>query len=113
MDAHELVFPDDLFDIVVGNGILHHLDLPVCLASIERVLKPKGFALFIEPLAGNPLLKLFRVLTPRARTIDEKPLTSKRSFGYRREVGRAKSVLRNAFGPNGRSYVAASSTLSG
>jgi 2-polyprenyl-3-methyl-5-hydroxy-6-metoxy-1,4-benzoquinol methylase len=76
MDAHHLAFPNDLFDIVVGNGILHHLDLPVCLESIARVLKPGGFALFIEPLAGNPLLKLFRLLTPRARTVDEKPLTT-------------------------------------
>jgi|SRR5271165_2524184 len=74
MDAHRLSFSDDQFDIVVGNGILHHLDLPVCMREIGRVLKPGGYALFIEPLAGNPMLKLFRVLTPRARTPDEKPL---------------------------------------
>jgi 2-polyprenyl-3-methyl-5-hydroxy-6-metoxy-1,4-benzoquinol methylase len=74
MDAHRLVFSEGQFDLVVGNGILHHLDLPVCLREIERVLKPGGFALFVEPLAGNPLLKLFRVLTPRARTVDESPL---------------------------------------
>lgn len=76
MDAHQLAFPDDFFDIVVGNGILHHLDLPICLNEMNRVLKPGGFALFIEPLAANPFLKLFRFLTPRARTIDEKPLDS-------------------------------------
>lgn len=76
MDAHQLAFPDDFFDIVVGNGILHHLDLPICLNEMNRVLKPGGFALFIEPLAANPFLKLFRFFTPRARTIDEKPLDS-------------------------------------
>lgn len=74
MDAHKLQFESDQFDLVVGQGILHHLDLPVCLAEVRRVLKPGGFALFIEPLAGNPLLRLFRVLTPAARTVDEKPL---------------------------------------
>lgn len=74
MDAHKLEFPDNHFDIVVGNGILHHLDLPTCLNEINRVLKPGGFALFTEPLAGNPFLKLFRLLTPQARTVDEKPL---------------------------------------
>ena len=35
---------------------------------------PGGIACFIEPLSDNPLLKLFRRLTPHARTIDEKPL---------------------------------------
>jgi SAM-dependent methyltransferase len=75
MDAHNLEFPDDTFDIVVGRGILHHLDLDVSLKELNRVLKPGGRALFREPLAANPLLKLFRKLTPKARTVDEKPLT--------------------------------------
>ena len=61
---------------MVGNGILHHLDLPICLNEINRVLKPGGFALFKEPLAANPFLKVFRFFTPQARTIDEKPLDS-------------------------------------
>lgn len=77
MDAHKLTFENDSFDIVAGHGILHHLDLPVCLEEIRRVLRPGGVALFIEPLSANPFLKLFRMLTPRARTVDEKPLTSR------------------------------------
>ena len=61
---------------MIGSGILHHLDLPISLGEINRVLKKGGRALFKEPLAANPLLKLFRILTPRSRTVDEKPLTS-------------------------------------
>jgi len=76
MDAHALTFPDESFDLVIGSGILHHLDLEVSLREINRVLKKGGRALFKEPLAANPLLKFFRILTPQARTIDEKPLTS-------------------------------------
>lgn len=76
MDAHALQYPDDSFDLAVGHGILHHLDLDVCLAEIRRVLAPGGIALFIEPLAGNPLLRIFRMLTPTARTVDEKPLSA-------------------------------------
>ena len=76
MDAHKLAFPAAKFDFVVGHGILHHLDLDVCLGEIRRVLKPGGCALFIEPLAGNPMLRVFRVLTPAARTVDEKPLAA-------------------------------------
>jgi ubiquinone/menaquinone biosynthesis C-methylase UbiE len=76
MDAHQLEYADGSFDLVIGQGILHHLDLKVCLAEIQRVLRPDGCALFVEPLAANPALKLFRVLTPKARTLDEKPLDS-------------------------------------
>ncbi len=75
MDAHKLEFPEKYFDLVVGRGILHHLDLHTALLQIKRVLKSSGRAIFLEPLAANPLLKLFRLLTPRARTVDEKPLT--------------------------------------
>ena len=75
MDAHSLDFEDNSFDIVVGDGVLHHLDLSLSLREIYRVLKVGGIALFREPLAANPLLKAFRRLTPNARTQDEKPMT--------------------------------------
>lgn len=77
MDCHALDFPDNYFDFVCGDAILHHLDLDIVLQEINRVLKPGGAAIFIEPLEGNPLLKIFRYLTPDARTIDEKPLSKK------------------------------------
>ncbi|MDM8548999.1 class I SAM-dependent methyltransferase [Desulfobacterales bacterium HSG2] len=77
MDAHTLEFENDTFDIVIGYGILHHLDYKITLGEVHRVLKPGGRALFQECLADNPLLKLFRVLTPDARTVDEKPFSNK------------------------------------
>ncbi len=73
-DAHNLPFENDKFDLVIGRAILHHLDLKVALQEVYRVLKPGGAAIFIEPLGGNPMAKLIRVLTPNARTSDEKPL---------------------------------------
>ena len=76
MDCHNLEFEDNTFDVVCGDAILHHLDLDIVLKEANRVLKPGGIAVFIEPLAGNPFLKAFRFLTPSARTIDERPLTS-------------------------------------
>lgn len=75
-DAHRLPYDDASFDFVVGDGILHHLDLDVALGEVHRVLKPGGRALFREPLLDNPLLKLFRALTPKARTEDELPLSA-------------------------------------
>jgi ubiquinone/menaquinone biosynthesis C-methylase UbiE len=75
-DAHHLPYDDATFDLVVGDGILHHLDLDVALGEVHRVLRPGGRALFREPLLDNPLLKLFRHLTPKARTEDERPLSA-------------------------------------
>ena len=77
MDAHALELDSASFDLVTGRGILHHLDLDVCLAEVHRVLRPGGRALFMEPLANNPLLRLFRRLTPAARTSDERPLSGR------------------------------------
>lgn len=75
MDAHETTFDNGAFDVVIGNGILHHLNFMPALNEINRVLKVGGTAIFQEPLNGNPLLKLFRRLTPKARTPDEHPFT--------------------------------------
>ena len=77
MDGHNLKYENNKFDLVIGNGILHHLDAETALSSIHRVLKPGGRLIFREPLADNPLLKLFRFLTPKARTIDELPFSGK------------------------------------
>lgn len=74
MDAERLDFADDSFDIVCGNGILHHLDLDRAFAQIARVLDPAGSAVFTEPLGHNPLINLYRRLTPDQRTSDEHPL---------------------------------------
>ena len=77
MDAHNLEFEKNKFDLVIGNGILHHLDKLIAINSIYKVLKPGGRLVFKEPLADNPLLKIFRFFTPRARTEDEEPFSNK------------------------------------
>lgn len=77
MDVHSMSFENNKFDLIIGRGIIHHLDIKISLLEIKRVLKKGGTAIFIEPLDANPLLKFFRFLTPFARTLDEKPLTKK------------------------------------
>lgn len=75
MDAHKTDFEDNSFDFVVGRAILHHLDWETAITEIGRILKPGGYAAFIEPLGDNPMAKLLRYLTPKARTLDELPLS--------------------------------------
>lgn len=77
MDAEELEFDDSSFDLICGTGILHHLDLERSFAEINRVMKDDGMAVFIEPLGHNPLINLYRKLTPNLRTVDEHPLLIK------------------------------------
>jgi SAM-dependent methyltransferase len=74
-DAHCLPWPDGFFDVIVGRAILHHLDLDIAINELLRVMRPDGKMFFVEPLFHNPLVAMFRRLTPGARTIDERPLT--------------------------------------
>ncbi|HEX8087357.1 MAG TPA: methyltransferase domain-containing protein [Blastocatellia bacterium] len=74
MDAESMDFDDQSFDLICGMGILHHLDLHKSLSEIARTLRPGGKAIFIEPLGHNPLINLYRKVTPGLRTEDEHPL---------------------------------------
>ncbi|MFT4803567.1 MAG: ubiquinone/menaquinone biosynthesis C-methylase UbiE [Psychroserpens sp.] len=80
MDAHELEFEDCTFDLIIGYGILHHLDPKVAMNEIYRTLKPNGRVVLLEPLADNPLLKIFRKFTPKARTVDEAPFSKEQLY---------------------------------
>lgn len=74
MDAEALEFSDSTFDLICGKSILHHLDLQKCYTEISRVLKSEGKAIFLEPLGHNPIINLYRKVTPKLRTVDEHPL---------------------------------------
>ncbi len=74
MNAEAMTFDNDTFDLVCGTGILHHLDLDKAFGEISRVLRPGGTAFFIEPLGHNPLINLYRRMTPSMRSDDEHPL---------------------------------------
>jgi ubiquinone/menaquinone biosynthesis C-methylase UbiE len=86
-DAENTNFDSDFFDLVLGSGILHHLDIDKSLAELSRVTKRTGSCVFFEPLGHNPLINMFRALTPKLRSQDEHPLrdrdlaTMKRYFG--------------------------------
>jgi ubiquinone/menaquinone biosynthesis C-methylase UbiE len=73
-DAEQLQFNDETMDAIFCTGVIHHVDVERSLGEIYRVLAPGGHAIFREPLAHNPLVKLYRALTPKARTVDEHPL---------------------------------------
>lgn len=74
MNAEELELPDHSISLIMGSGIIHHLDLEVFFRECARVLDTEGRILFMEPMGHNPIINLYRSLTPSIRTPDEHPL---------------------------------------
>ena len=70
-------FEEKTFNLVFGSGILHHLNLDKAINEINRILKIEGEMVFIEPLGTNPLINLYRKLSPNSRSIDEHPFVKK------------------------------------
>jgi len=56
-DCLNMPFPNKSFDIVVGNGVLHHLPLARSVKEISRVLKPGGRYFGREPNFRNPVVR--------------------------------------------------------
>jgi SAM-dependent methyltransferase len=87
MNGENLAFAARSFDLICGLGILHHLDVDVSLSELSRILKPDGSAVFLEPLGHNPVINVYRRMTPGMRTPDEHPLkmadlrTARKYFG--------------------------------
>ena len=75
MNAEETSFDKDTFDLVIGSGIIHHLELKKSYRELARICKPNAHIVFLEPLGHNPFINLYRFLTPELRTEDEHPLT--------------------------------------
>lgn len=71
-DCENTGLPANSVDIVYCSGVLHHLDLSYAFPEIRRILKPGGCALALEALDYNPLIKLYRNMTPSMRTEWEK-----------------------------------------
>lgn len=57
MRADPTSFADESFDRVHGLGILHHIGIDAGLAEVERVLKPGGLGVFLEPLGNSPTVE--------------------------------------------------------
>jgi 2-polyprenyl-3-methyl-5-hydroxy-6-metoxy-1,4-benzoquinol methylase len=72
------VIPPDTFDVIWGDGVLHHLidELDRVLAHLVNWAKPDALALFSEPVNLSPRLRALRLALPihTDATPDERPL---------------------------------------
>ena len=55
-----LPLPDESVELIHGEAVLHHMQLPLASREIARVLKPGGKAGFKDPLGHNLLLEFAR-----------------------------------------------------
>jgi SAM-dependent methyltransferase len=63
--AYDLEHPDNHFDMVAGQAILHHLrDKAAVAAAIHRVLKPGARAVFFEAFGNSRFLGRLRLVLP-------------------------------------------------
>lgn len=67
-DAEDTGFEDNSFDIITEYGSLHHLNLEKAFFEMARILKPNGKIICNETLGHNPLIHLYRRMTPHLRT---------------------------------------------
>jgi SAM-dependent methyltransferase len=59
-DAARMPFRDRAFDLTFSRFVVAHVDTDALGPELARVLRPGGRAVMVEPLAGNPLVRLYR-----------------------------------------------------
>ena len=82
-NCENLSLKNESFELIYGSGVLHHLKLDLAVKEIARVLKKDGKIIFVEPLGTNPIINLYRWMTPKARSQDEHPFNEK-DFAFMR-----------------------------
>ncbi|HOK38268.1 MAG TPA: class I SAM-dependent methyltransferase [Bacteroidales bacterium] len=81
IDAQKTDFPAESFDYILMINVLHHLDKPLqFFREAERILKPEGKIVFIEPYTSL-LMKLLLKLSKHESFYENiSPLSEKYSF---------------------------------
>lgn len=84
-DAHEMPFPDDSFDVVLVQSILHHDDDPAMM--IREAFRLAPTIVIHEPNGNNPGLKLIEKLSTYHRAHNEKSYGSRQISEWIRTAG--------------------------
>jgi 2-polyprenyl-3-methyl-5-hydroxy-6-metoxy-1,4-benzoquinol methylase len=98
MDAEELTYPENFFDLVIGFGVLHHVvKYPRAGPHLYRVLKPGGKAVFHETLWDNPLINLARRFTSEEAEAGDAHLQERNIRDFCREFRQVTLEKRHLF----------------
>jgi SAM-dependent methyltransferase len=109
-DASTIPVEDGVVDGVLCVALLHHVDCVATAKQIQRVLKPGGTAVFLEPLVGPRWFQKLKAVTPKGHGVseDEVPLTPEQVNAVNQAIGRGGKAreflvttrLLNRFGIN-------------
>jgi len=74
--------PEDSFDAVIGNNVVHHFERDLAMSNVGRLLRPEGRAAFCEPVLFLPEIVrrarysafVSRRFPPHTHTPDERSL---------------------------------------
>ncbi len=72
-NAYELIYPEAVFDSVVGSSVLHHLEIEMALREVYRVLKSCGTICFTEPNMLNPQIAIQKNVPWVKRKLGDSP----------------------------------------
>lgn len=64
----------EAFDIIYAGNLLHHVDIEATLRLLKPHLAADGVFVSWDPVAYNPVIKVYRAIATRVRTPDEHPL---------------------------------------
>jgi 2-polyprenyl-3-methyl-5-hydroxy-6-metoxy-1,4-benzoquinol methylase len=84
-DAHHLPYPDNRFDLVLAQSILHHDDDPQDM--IREALRLAPEVLIHEPNGNNIGLKIIEQISPYHRKHSEKSYTTHQIKGWIEQSG--------------------------
>jgi 2-polyprenyl-3-methyl-5-hydroxy-6-metoxy-1,4-benzoquinol methylase len=87
VQSQQIPAADQEFDLIYGNGVLHHVTLETAMPELARVLRPEGKGCFIEPLPDNPAINVYRRMASKLRTADERPITAADVASFQRWFG--------------------------
>ncbi|MDQ3699161.1 MAG: class I SAM-dependent methyltransferase [Gemmatimonadota bacterium] len=93
-DAHRMPFPDDSFDVVLVQSILHHDDDPA--AMIREAFRLAPTIVVHEPNGNNPGLKIIEKVSSYHREHNEKSYSSRQLARWIRNAGGLVSRRRYA-----------------
>lgn len=68
LDCEKTGLPDNSFDVILEQGALHHMDLDAAYTEAARLLRPGGKFFCLEAIRHNPIIHLYRKMTPHLRT---------------------------------------------
>jgi len=96
VNVYDLDTLDNIFDIAVVRGVLHHL--PDAKSAITQIVKSARVVVVIEPNGYNPILKIIEKLSKYHREHEEKSYSPKNIDKWFLGVGDIEIVQRRYIG---------------